>query len=35
MQTSGIEHLLAVQAAYTAAFLAIALLRFARTDVLS
>jgi ABC-2 type transport system permease protein len=35
MQTAGVAHVLEVQAAYTAAFLALAVVRFARADVLS
>ncbi len=35
MQTAGIAHAIEIQAVYSAVFLAIALVRFARTDVLS
>jgi ABC-2 type transport system permease protein len=35
MQTAGVAHVLEVQAAYTAAFLTVAIVRFARSDVLS
>jgi ABC-type transport system involved in multi-copper enzyme maturation permease subunit len=35
MQTAGLAHVLEVQAAYTAAFLAVALARFSREDILS
>ena len=35
MQTGGLAHVLEVQAGYTAAFLAIALVRFSRADILS
>ena len=35
MQTSGVAHVLEVQVGYTAAFLAIALARFSRADILS
>jgi ABC-type transport system involved in multi-copper enzyme maturation permease subunit len=35
MQTAGVAHVLEVQAAYTAAFLGLAVVRFARADVLS
>ncbi|HLY50149.1 MAG TPA: ABC transporter permease subunit [Solirubrobacteraceae bacterium] len=35
MQTAGLAHLLEVQAAYVAVFLAVALARFARADILS